>query len=137
MHQDHKTGLITFRFGSEDKDTDKDKDKVKITDVRESIKDILFREQIKIIESPNKFRDQVRIAKNVDKFYTQASVLSSELLKQIEEDQGNKFLDTVWATVFTYDVRTESQTAEGGVKFSVLYSTNAASENAEDGTEED
>ena len=56
-------------------------------------------------ENPNKFRNEVGTAKSIDKFYTQSNVLSSKLLNQIkkDQDQGKKFLDTVWADVFTYN----------------------------------
>lgn len=80
-------------------------------------------------------------ASEKNEVYAQTSKLSLILLEQITKDQDKEILDTVWTSIFVYDLLTGNQIAKGGVKFyfSQLQSLNAdaASENVENGTEED
>lgn len=127
-HQDYMKARTTFES----------KDNVKITDVRISIDKL--RDKLNIIRNRDKVRPEVKITRDVDKVYAQASKLSLRLSEQIEKDQDNEVLDTVWTSVFIYDRVTGNQIARGGVKFSLYQlqslDADAASENAENGTED-
>ena len=105
-HQVHKEELITFKKGVKIAD----KNDVKITGVQTSIE---------------KFQDNHRdatitIKDDLDKLYPQIRYLWSALSKQIAEDTDKEDQNTVWTSVFVYDLKTDNEIAEGGVKFKIF-----------------